>query len=187
MTVIRTDRLILRRFRPEDAAGLFAYLHRPRARCFLSGRLDTLADAEAEAVQRSRDDEHVAVCLAGSDRLIGDLFCLPEPPDTYSVGWNFNAAYGGAGYAVEAATALFEHLFSERQARRLYAYVEEDNAASRRLCETLAMRPEGLFREFISFADDDQGNPIFENTMQYAILSREWAQRISRTGTARSP
>lgn len=180
MIAVRTDRLILRRFRPDDAADLFAYLHRPRARCFLSGRLDTPADAQAEAERRGRDDEHVAVCLAASDRLIGDLFCLPEPPDTFSVGWNFNAAYGGAGYAREAATALFGHLFSERRARRLYAYVEEDNAASRRLCEALGMRPEGLFREFISFVDDDRGNPIFENTMQYAVLRREWAERSAR-------
>ncbi|WP_457104723.1 GNAT family N-acetyltransferase [Methylobacterium sp. P5_C11] len=180
MIAIRTDRLILRRFRPDDAADLFAYLHRPRARCFLSGRLDTPADARAEADRRGRDDEHVAVCLAASDRLIGDLFCLPEPPDTFSLRWNFNAAYGGAGYAREAATALFGYLFSERRARRLYAYVEEDNAASRRLCEALGMRPEGLFREFIAFAEDDQGNPIFENTLQYAILRREWAARSSR-------
>ncbi len=120
------------------------------------------------------------MCLTASGRLIGDLFCLPEPPDTFSVGWNFNAAYGGAGYAHEAAAALFGHLFSERQARRLYAYVEEDNAASHRLCATLGMRLEGLFREFVSFVDDDQGNPIFENTMQYAILRREWAERSAR-------
>ncbi|MDE4910331.1 GNAT family protein [Methylobacterium sp. 092160098-2] len=180
MIAIRTDRLILRRFRPDDAADLFAYLHRPRARCFLSSRLDTPADAEAEAERRASDDEHVAVCLTASGRLIGDLFCLPEPPDTFSVGWNFNAAYGGAGYAHEAAAALFGHLFSERQARRLYAYVEEDNAASHRLCATLGMRLEGLFREFVSFVDDDQGNPIFENTMQYAILRREWAERSAR-------
>ncbi|MEE7502646.1 GNAT family protein [Methylobacterium mesophilicum] len=180
MIAIRTERLILRRFRPDDAADLFAYLHRPRARCFLSGRLDTPAEAEAEAERRGRDDEYVAVSIAASDRLIGDLFCQPEPPDTFSVGWNFNAAYGGAGYAREAAAALFGYLFSERGARRLYAYVEEDNASSRRLCEALTMRREGLFREFVSFVDDDRGNPIFENTMQYAILRREWAGRSAR-------
>jgi hypothetical protein len=42
------------------------------------------------------------------------------------------------------------------------------------------MRLEGLFREFVTFVDDDQGNPIFENTMQYAILRREWAERSAR-------
>jgi hypothetical protein len=37
------------------------------------------------------------------------------------------------------------------------------------------MRREGLFREFVSFVTDDEGVPIFENTMQYAILRKEWA------------
>tara|TARA_R110002020_G_scaffold98736_9_gene234819 strand:+ start:8343 stop:8474 length:132 start_codon:yes stop_codon:yes gene_type:complete len=36
------------------------------------------------------------------------------------------------------------------------------------------MRREGLFIEFVSFTKDEAGNPIYENTMQYAILRREW-------------
>ena len=28
--------------------------------------------------------------------------------------------------------------------------------------------------EFVSFVNDAQGNPIYENTMQYAILKKEW-------------
>ena len=31
-----------------------------------------------------------------------------------------------------------------------------------------------MFIEFVSFTNDDAGNPIYENTMQYAILRREW-------------
>lgn len=100
--------------------------------------------------------------------------------DTFSVGWNFNPGFGGRGYAFEAASALFRHLFAEQAARRLYAYVEETNASSRRLCEKLGMRQEGLFREFISFRNDDSGAPVYENTMQFALLRREWlAQRGS--------
>ena len=177
MDCIETDRLILRNFRKSDAADLLAYLRHPRPSCFLSLKLDDLDAAKAEAAERGGNDEHVAVCLRSSDRLIGDLFCVHEPPDTYSVGWNFNADFGGAGYASEAARTLFQNLFSARQARRLYAYVEEDNIASQRLCERLGMRQEGLFREFISFVTDDQGVPIFENTMQYALLRKEWAAR----------
>ncbi|RAI43877.1 GNAT family N-acetyltransferase [Rhodoplanes roseus] len=123
MDAIETERLILRDFRTGDAPDLLAYLHRPRASCFFSLRLDDLGAAEAEVERRSKSDEHVAVCLRGADRLIGDLFRVPEPPDTYAVGWNFNAAYGGAGFAFEAARALVAHLFAVKQARRLYAYV----------------------------------------------------------------
>ena len=174
MDVVETDRLTLRNFRQGDAADLFAYLHHPRSSCFLSLKLEDLGAAKAEVAKRSRDDAHIAVCLRSSDRLIGDLFCVHEPPDTYSVGWNFNADFGGAGYASEAARALFDYLFTVKLARRLYAYVEEDNIASQRLCERLGMRNEGLFREFVSFVTDDDGAPRFENTMQYAILRKEW-------------
>ena len=48
--------------------------------------------------------------------------------------------------------------------------------ASQKLCEKLGMRREGLFMEFVSFVKDEDGNPIYENTYQYAILKREWEQ-----------
>lgn len=174
MDTIKTERLILRNFRPEDAPDLLAYLREPGASCFLSLKLDDLAAAEAEATARAGSDENIAVCLAATGRVIGDVFAMPEPPDTYSVGWNFNAAFSGAGFATEAARALFDYLFTVKQARRLYAYVEEDNVSSRRLCERLGMRVEGLFREFISFREDEHGNPVYENTLQYALLRKEW-------------
>ena len=31
----------------------------------------------------------------------------------------------------------------------------------------------GLFREFVSFVSDADGNPVYENTCQYAILKKE--------------
>ncbi len=133
MESIRTERLVLRNFRLGDAPDLLAYLREPGPSCYLSLKLDDLAAAEAEATARAGSDENIAVCLAATGQVIGDLFAIPEPPDTFSVGWNFNAAFGGAGYATEAARALFTHLFTARQARRLYAYVEDDNGASRRL------------------------------------------------------
>lgn len=175
MNTIETHRLVLRHFRKEDAADLFAYLHRPSVPCFLSLKLEDMSAAETEAEKRSRSDEHIAVCLKDSNRLIGDLFAVPDKtPDTFSVGWNFNVNFGGSGLASEATRALFDHLFAVKQARRLYAYVEDDNIASRRLCERLGMRREGLFKELISFEKDADGAPIFVNTMQYAILKKEW-------------
>ena len=58
--------------------------------------------------------------------------------------------------------------------RRLYAYTEDYNLSSQHLCEKLGMRREGLFREFVSFVNDADGNPVYENTYQYAILKKEW-------------
>lgn len=175
---IHTHRLVLRRFREQDAADLFDYLHAPTASCFLSLALADVEAARAEARRRGTDGEHVAMCLKDSGQLIGDLFAMQED-DTFSVGWNLNPRFGGAGYAREAAAALFDHLFTAKAARRLYAYVEDHNGASRRLCEKLGMRAEGLFLEFISFRNDTQGKPLYENTMQYAILRKEWLRGSS--------
>ena len=36
------------------------------------------------------------------------------------------------------------------------------------------MRREGIFLEFVSFVKNQDGTPHYENTIQYAILKREW-------------
>ncbi|MEN0117919.1 MAG: GNAT family N-acetyltransferase [Agrobacterium cavarae] len=146
MEEIRTDRLVLRNFQAADAQDLFSYLHDPRPSCFFSQRLQNLDEAEAEAIKRGGSDEHIAVYSSEHRRMIGDLFATAdEEGDTLSVGWNFNSDYAGRGYAYEAARAMFRWLFDERQIRRLYAYVEDNNLASQRLCEKLGMRREGFF------------------------------------------
>ncbi|GAA4224061.1 RimJ/RimL family protein N-acetyltransferase [Sagittula marina] len=179
MKPIETDRLVLRNFRRKDAGGLLAYLKSPVASCFLSLTLRDTDAALAEADRRGADGAQIAVCLKDSDQLIGDLFAHAEG-DTVSVGWNFNPAFSGQGYAFEAAHALFADLFEAQNIRRLYAYVEDHNLPSQKLCERLGMRREGLFLEYISFQNDDTGRPIYENTLQYALLQREWSASSKR-------
>ncbi len=124
----------------------------------------------------------MAICLKQTGQVIGDLFggATGEEEDegTTPVGWNLNPQFGGQGYAFEAARALFDHLFRSKGFRRLYASVEDHNMPSQRLCEKLGMRREGVFVEFISFTRDEDGSPIYENTVQYAILRREWMSGV---------
>lgn len=174
MNEIETERLTLRNFRDCDARPLLDYLSNPRVSCFASERLANMEEAEREVRRRGGDDGSIAVSLKETNRLIGDMFWEKEEPDTYSVGWNFNVEFEGKGYASESAEALLAYLFGEKRARRIYAYVEDDNPRSRRLCEKLGMRYEGCFKEFISFVNCPDGTPKYENTMQYAILSKEW-------------
>jgi RimJ/RimL family protein N-acetyltransferase len=130
-----------------------------------------------EVEKKSKDDSHIAVSLNGDECLIGELFCLHEEPDTYFIGWNFNKHYEGKGYASESAKALLQYLFNEKGARRLYAYVEDDNYRSQKLCEKLGMRKEGCFLEFVSFTKYENGIPKYENTFQYALLKKEWEKQ----------
>ena len=95
--------------------------------------------------------------------------------DTFSPCWMLNKEYQLKGYAYEAAYAFFDYLFCKKGARRIYAYTEDYNFSSQHLCEKLGMRREGMFVEFVSFVNDENGEPIYENTMQYAILKKEWS------------
>lgn len=179
MKSIVTDRLVLRNFAEKDAAGLLEYTASPRVNCFLENKLDTVEDALAEVRKRSADDSQIAVALKNSDELIGELFMMKEEPDTFSVGWHFNARYEGQGLARESAEALLEHLFTQQGARRVYAYAEDDNFRSQKLCEKLGMRQEGCMKEFVSFTKNEDGTPKYENTLLYALLRREWEDRRS--------
>lgn len=71
-----------------------------------------------------------------------------------------------------------DFLFTKKNVRRIYAYVADYNTRSQKLCERLGMRKEGCFLDFISFMKDENGVDIYENTMVYAILKREWIARI---------
>lgn len=174
MITLDTDRLVLRAFREGDAENLFAYLREPGASCFLSMKLKDLAEARAEAIERAGSEDVFAIEHRDSGRVIGEVFGHLEPPDTFSIAWQMNADFAGQGYAFEAARAAIDYLFEARSIRRIYAYVETDNLASQRLCVRLGMRQEGLFREFISFEVDDSGEPIYVDTLQFAILKKEW-------------
>lgn len=42
------------------------------------------------------------------------------------------------------------------------------------------MRREGVLLEFISFVDNPDGTPWYENTVQHAILKKEWDRQQSQ-------
>lgn len=176
MIITTSPRLILRTFKDKDANALFDYLSSPRAPCFYDEKLDSLAEASLDVGRRAGDPSQFAVCFKENDELIGHLFAdnREEPdPDTWSVGWHFNSRYEGQGFATEAVTSLFEYLFVNQNARRLYAYVEDYNLSSQKLCSRLHMRQEGCFREFVSFVTEE-GEERYDDTWVYALLSREW-------------
>ena len=182
--VLETKRLILRPFVENDVGDAFEYLKKPTVNCFACMKTESVEQAKRAVIERAKDSEYYfAIVLKDSGRVIGEISAMPESPapdgdraklDTYSPCWMLNTDYHGQGYAYEAARAFFNYLFNDKGARRIYAYTEDNNTASQRLCEKLGMRREGLFREFVTFVNDEAGNPIYENTYQYAILKKEW-------------
>ena len=136
-------------------------------------------DAEiiARTKQFAQTQMFYAVLL--HDVMIGYI-CFHEDHGMYDLGYCFHSDYQGKGYAFEAAQAFFDYLFSQKGARRIYAYTEDYNLSSQHLCEKLGMRREGMFLEFISFVNNPDGTPRYENTVQYAILKKEWDRQQSQ-------
>ena len=136
--------------------------------------------SEVSMDERIKNPEnYFAVILKEENKVIGEISAFShedglEHKNAYSPCWIINENYQGQGYMYEAASLFFDYLFEVKKARRIYAYTEDDNIASQKLCERLGMRQEGLFKEFVSFINDENGHPIYENTYQYAILKKEW-------------
>ncbi|MBR4291576.1 MAG: GNAT family N-acetyltransferase [Oscillospiraceae bacterium] len=182
--MIETERLILRTFCEEDATDLYEYLKEPMVHCFACMQVNSLEEAKVAALDRAKNTEYYfAIVLKENGKVIGEIDAMPETAapdeknavlDTFSPCWMLHPDYHGKGYALEAAKAFFDYLFCEKGARRIYAYTEDYNLASQKLCQKLGMRQEGLFREFVTFVNDENGDPIYENTMQWALLKKEW-------------
>ena len=130
---IRTDRLLMRRFRLDDAVAMHRLLSDPQAMRFWStppheslAQTEAWVRSEVEAPPELSDD--FVVELDGA--LIGKLGCwrLPE------VGFLFDPSVWGRGYATEAMMA-----FIARRRRlgpaELTADVDHDNLPSLRLLE----------------------------------------------------
>lgn len=181
--MIETERLLLRPFLKSDAKDVYEYLREPAVNCFASMKLASLADAQKEMTRRVHKAEYFfAIVLKKTGKVIGEAEAYPESPnhedgcptDTFSLCWMLNEGYQGKGYAFEVAHAFLDYLFRQKSARRIYAYTEDDNTSCQHLCEKLGMRREGLFLEFVSFVNNPDGTPKYENTIQYAVLKKEW-------------
>jgi RimJ/RimL family protein N-acetyltransferase len=136
--VLRTERLVLRAPRPDDAPALVPLINdrrvaenlsraphpyaRKDAETFISGA--NLADDEVAFLVTLRDGTLVGACGVGT--LAG---ASPE------IGYWFGVAHWGRGYATEAARAVIAYAFDELGHETLEAGARVSNPASRRVLE----------------------------------------------------
>lgn len=173
---METKRLIIRPFAVEDAEDLYAYLSREKVVRYEPYPAFTREQAAEEAVRRASDANFHAVILKETGRMIGNLYFAPGDFDTWELGYVFHDAYWGREYAAEACRALLEEGFASGKIRRVIAMCNPENAASWRLLERLGMRREGHLRRNIWFFRDENGQPVWQDTYEYAILREEWPE-----------
>lgn len=115
-------------------------------------------------------DEMIAVELAGTRRLIGNVYLGRRDFSALELGYVFHRAYWGRGFAKEACAALIAR--SEAAGTyRIFAECDPGNEPSWRLLEALGFAREAHFRKNVFFWRDDRGNPIWKDTYVYARLN----------------
>lgn len=147
-TMIETARLVLRRFRPDDATAFAAYRSEPAIARYQSWD-ETYSVADAERMIASLADEHpgqpgewwyqFAVADRTADLLLGDcgLRVDAREPTRAEIGYTLAPAHHGNGYATEAVAALVGYAFGTLGVERIQATADERNAPSIRVVERL--------------------------------------------------
>jgi RimJ/RimL family protein N-acetyltransferase len=175
---LSTPRLLLRRFRPDDADDLYEYLSDPRTYRFEPG--DPLARAQAgqRAAEMAASLDFWAVALHSTGKVIGQIYLKQiEPPEhlTCELGYVLNPAYQRQGYGAEAAAALVRQALTAGGMHRVVAHCNPENTASWALLERIGFRREGLHRQNVFFRCDAAGASLWTDTYVYALLATEVA------------
>lgn len=119
-----TDRLLLRSWRPDDAAGALASYGDNEVARWLAPAMDLVSDEAAmrrvlghwiaENEQMLTPAGRWAVELRSDGTLVGGATLLPLPPDDeYEIGWQLNRASWGNGYGTETGLALARWAFDQ--------------------------------------------------------------------------
>ncbi|HEY0124889.1 MAG TPA: GNAT family protein [Rhizobium sp.] len=175
-----TERLILRSFVPEDFEAYSAYRSLPAVYRYLYGdppwahamreRFDAGLNTR---LSEDGDILRCAVVRREDQALLGQvsLKLASKAALQAEVGYIFNPAYAGKGYATEAARAIIDLGFSTFGFHRVFARLDAQNTASVGVVERLGLRREAHLIE------NDRFNGIWGDEYVYAVLSREWSDR----------
>lgn len=173
---LRTERLVLRPFHPDDAVDVLAYRRRPDVcRYIPSDPLDesTVADFIAfrqNSVQLVADGDRIMLAVELAGQVIGDvLIRIDRLGDGQAeIGWVLSPDFQGHGYATEAARKLTDLSFGELGMQRVWAQLDARNAPSARVCERLGLRHEAHLRQDMWLKGE------WTDAAVYAVLRAEW-------------
>jgi len=146
--IIDTDRLVLRRWSPDDLEPFAALNADPRVMEFFPA---TLTKAETEAMIRLLEERmdlngfgFWAAELKETQELVGFVgLNVPGIPLPFSpcveIGWRLAHQFWGQGLAQEAARASLQYGFQRLGLNEIVAFTATDNMRSRRVMENLGM------------------------------------------------
>ncbi len=146
---LRTERLVIRRFRADDASAFTAYRSDLDVARYQSWDGFTLADAERftlemASVHPGEPGEWFQFAAADrvSDELLGDVALRVVVHDVgrAELGFTFAPAHQSKGYATEAVRAVIAYAFDHLEVGIVFAITDARNDTSIALLERIGMQ-----------------------------------------------
>jgi len=183
---VRTERLVLRGWRPEDRAPYAALRADPAVAEYLGGGLDRAAsDAAIAAYEGHWAREGFGMWaievpgvapLAGAVGLERVPAALPFAP-AVEVAWRLHPQHWGHGYATEAAAAALDYGFGEAGLDEIIAFTTTLNTRSQAVMERIGMvhDPDGDF----DHPALPEGSPLRRHVLYRATASARASHRTN--------
>lgn len=170
MTRFETDRLIIMPVSFSDLSDIYEVLSDSNSMTYFVEGTYSL-DQVKQFIQEDLEKMHqFSVFLKETGKWVGKLSFHPWfMKDTYEIGWIFSSQYTSYGYCTEASKAILDYGFKVLNLHRIVATCQPENIASKRVCEKLGMRLEGLFKKCIYYKNDIWWDELF-----YAILKEDY-------------
>jgi RimJ/RimL family protein N-acetyltransferase len=175
---LETERLVLRPFEEGDLDDVYAMQSDVEVARWLYDEPRTLEETRAHLERKMAADAllaeddwlSAAVIERESGRCIGDLALhwVSERHKTGEIGFIFQPAYQGRGYATEAARAFLALGFDGMGFHRIIGRLEVRNTASARVLEKLGMRREA------HLVENEWVKGEWQSELVYAMLEHEW-------------
>ena len=140
-----TERMILRRYRPEDADPLFQYLGTDPAMYACSGWNPYATLEMAQKTVRgfidSYDDEHVYSWIMDiDDVIVGTIGAYDYKDEHIEIGFSVVKNWQGRGLATEALKMALEYLTENEGISCVTAWCAAENIGSRKVLEKAGMQ-----------------------------------------------
>ena len=168
---LKTERLIIRDFLPDDISDLQEIFGDPETMQFCEAPYDLARTTSFLQEFCIRRRGAVGVALRNSGKLIGYILLHSLEADVYEIGWWINRQFWRHGYAYEACCAVINHTFLQLHAHKIFAETV-DNIGSTALMKKLGMQQEGIQR---LQTRDLKGK--WCDLHLYGILADEWTSR----------
>lgn len=152
---LESDRLILRKFKMDDASGVYKnWASDPECCQYLSWNVHKSVK-ETRSILRSWIKEYKKGCynwvveLKDTHEVIGSIsvISISKKHLTAEIGYCYGSKYWGNGYATEALRTVVEYLLNECGLYLVEARHISDNPASGRVMEKAGMHKDAILRE----------------------------------------